>query len=199
MRWFTPYNCYRPYTMKSPLFILSLTLLHTACTTSGSPVNSLSPAATQQAILDTHNRIRTHVGVPPLIWSNKMSEYAQKWARHLANNNGCRMQHRATAGSNPLKAGENIYWASPLRWSDGHTEIQTISPSKVVHAWASEKADYHYANNSCNPGKQCGHYTQIVWHSTTEVGCGMSLCPDKAHIWVCNYNPAGNWVGKKPY
>ena len=109
------------------------------------------------------------------------------------------MQHRSHAHANPLQVGENLFWASPLRWSDGRVEVQAITPAEVAHDWASERSDYDYASNTCRTGAQCGHYTQMVWRTTTQVGCGMAICPDKGQIWVCNYNPAGNWVGEKPY
>jgi pathogenesis-related protein 1 len=152
-----------------------------------------------QGMLETHNQTRAAVGVAPLVWSSRMSQYAQQWAEHLATQNNCQMQHRSAAGANTLLVGENIYWASPVTWSDGRTEVQTITPSQVALDWASEKADYNVASNTCRTGASCGHYTQMVWNTTAEVGCGMSICPDKGQIWVCNYNPPGNWVGEKPY
>ena len=44
----------------------------------------------------------------------------------------------------------------------------------------------------------CGHYTQIVWETTQKVGCAKIQC-DGFDLWVCNYDPPGNWVGEKPY
>jgi pathogenesis-related protein 1 len=187
--------------------ILTTSLLCTACVAIGAPLvpnfvpppaAALEPAA-MQGMLATHNQVRASVGVPPLQWSGQMAAYAQQWAEHLAVNNGCKMQHRSHANANPLQAGENLYWASPLRWSDGRIEVQAISPAQVAQDWASERNDYNYVSNTCRPGAQCGHYTQMVWRSTTEVGCGMTVCPDKGQLWVCNYNPPGNWVGEKPY
>jgi pathogenesis-related protein 1 len=67
----------------------------------------------------------------------------------------------------------------------------------VVDAWGNEVNYYSYADNSCSG--VCGHYTQLVWQSTREVGCAMAVCGDKAQIWVCTYHPAGNFVGQKPY
>lgn len=197
------------------LSILSLALLCTACGGGGSSANPpatntpptttvpTSPAtqpANMTGMLETHNQVRATVGVTPLTWSGSMSNYAQEWATHLANNNNCQMQHRSTAGANTLQVGENLYWASPITWSDGRpNDVQAITPTQVAEAWASEKADYDYASNTCASGKICGHYTQMVWNTTLEVGCGMAICPDKGQIWVCNYNPPGNWVGQKPY
>jgi len=199
--------------VRNLLVIIGITLL-SACGGGGSsnalpatptapsttvPVSPAPEPSTLSGMLETHNQARAAVAVMPLTWSSQMSNYAQEWATYLANNNNCEMKHRAVAGNAPLNVGENLYWGSAVRWSDGRTDIQAITPSQVATAWADEKADYDYANDSCAPGKACGHYTQMVWNTTTEVGCGMAICPDKGQIWVCNYNPPGNYVGIKPY
>lgn len=185
------------------LIMISLTLLLSACGGSSDsttvPLTPTAEPATMTGMLDAHNQTRAAVAVLPLTWSSRMSSYAQEWATHLANNNGCKMQHRAAVGMNTLGVGENLYWASPTQWSDGRTEIQAITSAQVSNDWASEAVDYDYASNTCAVGKVCGHYTQMVWKTTTEVGCGMALCPDKGQIWVCNYNPPGNYIGMKPY
>ena len=70
------------------------------------------------------------------------------------------------------------------------------SPAQVVHDWASESKDYQYRSNTCRG--VCGHYTQIVWRDTRRVGCGAART-GRTEVWVCNYDPPGNWVGKRPY
>lgn len=165
-----------------------------------SDTSSTSEPGNMQGMVASHNAARQDVGVnTPMRWSNDMAAYAQEWSNYLAFQNGCKMAHRSKLGFNRKKAGENIYWASPLMWSDGRTEVQDVDAPEVAKAWADEKVDYNYTNNRCRPGKQCGHYTQMIWRDSTEVGCGMTLCPDKGQIWVCNYNPPGNWIGEKPY
>lgn len=151
-----------------------------------------------KGMLAAHNRVRQQHSLPPLQWSQRMSKYAQRWAKHLATS-GCNMVHRSEAGRDRLEAGENIFWGGPVTWSDGARNVQKVSAADVANAWASEQADYDYQSNSCRPGKQCGHYTQMVWKTTTHVGCGAAMCPDQGQIWVCNYEPAGNWIGQKPY
>ncbi len=166
------------------------------------PQTSLSPAtqpASMKGMLEAHNKARAAVGINALAWSSKMTKYAEEWAKHLANNKDCTMIHRVEADNNPLGAGENLYWASPVKWSDGRTETQSIGTKDVAQSWGEEKAYYNYDANTCAKGKQCGHYTQMVWNTTLEVGCGMAFCPDKGQIWVCNYNPPGNIIGNKPY
>ncbi len=163
----------------------------------------LMPALTAQALdfdtkemLAAHNRWRKTVAVPPLVYSQELAASSQEWADHLKEENDCKMQHSKPEG----KYGENLYWGSAVLWSDGRREIQKVSPKKVVDDWASERKDYDYRSNSCTPGKMCGHYTQVVWKTTTAAGCAVALCEDtREQIWVCRYQPPGNWVGKRPY
>ena len=93
------------------------------------------------------------------------------------------MKHRR-----PNDYGENLYWSYN----------KSPDSKMVVDAWGSEIKDYDYATNTCNPNKVCGHYTQVVWRDTKEVGCGVAYC-GKEQVWVCNYSPPGNFVGQKPY
>ncbi|AFY40659.1 SCP-like extracellular [[Leptolyngbya] sp. PCC 7376] len=153
--------------------------------TSGISSNTydLSSQAGIDAMLAAHNYWRSQAGVPELVWSDDLAEFAQDWAEELASSQ--RMQHNPNNpdyGEN-LATGRNIF----------------LSPEQAVNLWGNEVADYNYANNRCAPGKQCGHYTQIVWEETTEVGCGMVRKNNGWEIWVCNYDPPGNYVGERPY
>lgn len=148
------------------------------------------------AIVAAHNQWRAKVGVGALSYSLSLEASAQAWADELKQTRQCRMQHSKTQG----RYGENLYWSSALRWSDGRREQARVSPAQVVNGWGSEKSDYNYAQNSCKPGKVCGHYTQVVWQDSAEVGCARAVCADSQdQVWVCQYQPAGNWVGRKPY
>lgn len=149
------------------------------------------------AFVAAHNRWRAQVGVTQrLKYSTALAAQAQAWANHLKQANHCRMRHSDPHG----QYGENLDWASPIRWSNGHTELQQLTPEQVVDDWGSEKVNYDYKANTCAPGKVCGHYTQVVWRTTTTVGCGMAVCEDtKEQVWVCRYEPPGNWVGERPY
>lgn len=148
------------------------------------------------AIVTAHNKWRAEVGVKQkLSYSPELAASSQVWANKLQRSNDCKMKHSAANGY-----GENLFWASAMNWSDGRKELQKVSPKHVVDSWGSEKADYNYAKNSCTAGKMCGHYTQVVWSGTQKVGCAMAVCEDsQQQVWVCQYQPAGNWVGQKPY
>ena len=159
--------------------------------------------ATQQIEMVTaHNKWRQTVGTPPLAWSASLATTAQAWADKLKATQGCKPVHSGTAG-----VGENLFWASATTqtaMSSTVVKTTTSTPQAVTSAqatdyWASEGKDYTYSTNTCSSGKVCGHYTQVVWKTTTDVGCGNAACADNTQIWVCQYTPPGNYVGQKPY
>ena len=87
------------------------------------------------------------------------------------------------------------------RWRDDIDMANfSLAMTKTIDAWCDEVKYYHYKTNTCEPRQMCGHYTQIVWHSTTRVGCGAAVSNDGMEYFIsCNYGPAGNIIGQKPY
>jgi len=158
----------------------------------GSSVYALNRARPAEMVR-AHNKWRRAVGVPDIKWSASLATTAQAWANNLEATRGCNLVHSRG------RFGENLFWGSAVRYSSGTTEAQTVAPTNVVDAWAGEKQYYTHGTNTCAEGKMCGHYTQVVWKTTTEVGCGSAVCADKSQVWVCNYAPAGNYIGQKPY
>ncbi len=134
-----------------------------------------------RALVSAHNQARAAVGVPPLSWSDKVASTAEAWAVELASR-GCDLQH-----SNGGPYGENLYWSSAPQ-----------SPQAVVGSWTDEATHYGARKNKCARGEVCGHYTQVVWADSRSVGCAMASC-GSAQVWVCNYDPPGNFVGQKPF
>jgi uncharacterized protein YkwD len=140
-------------------------------------------ASLARDMLAAHNEIRARVEVPPLRWSDRLAARAQDWANHL-------LQERQFYHRPHPVFGENLFEISGGR----------ATPADVVGDWASEARDYSYRANACNG--VCGHYTQVVWSSTREVGCAVArdLARETSReVWVCNYDPPGNWVGERPY
>ncbi len=144
-------------------------------------VYDVSSQAGVQQMLNAHNDWRKRTGVSAVTWSPQLATVAQQWAAKLLKEN--RFDHRPNS-----RYGENLASASG----------QQLSPERVVKMWGEEVSDYNYKANTCKPGKMCGHYTQVVWRSTKQVGCGMARGNNR-EVWVCNYDPPGNFVGQKPY
>lgn len=133
-------------------------------------------------MLAAHNTARREAGVPALQWAASLAASAQRWADTLRAG-GCNMRHSGARG-----VGENLVWAGG----------QSLSPAQVVGMWVGEKRTFDAARNSCAPGAVCGHYTQVVWRATTQVGCAKAMC-GKSEVWVCQYTPPGNYAGQRPF
>ena len=138
-------------------------------------------------IVRAHNAWRGRAGALSLRWAADLAARAQSRAEYLAAH-GCFIEH----GLLPEDVGENLYHAGPLHAEGRPDELFVVTATQVVDAWGAESADYSPVHDTCAPNRQCGHYTQIVWTTTEEVGCGMSVCPTLGQIWVCNYRPRGN-------
>jgi len=143
-----------------------------------------------QAILDHHNHARQEVGVQPLIWSARLSEYAQSWAGYLSTNNNCTMKHSNCIDNDGNKIGENLWWGSSSSF---------YKPIDASIGWLGEKEYYLYQQFGQLTEKPIGHYTQMVWKNTTEMGVGIAYCASGGMMIVASYNPPGNWIGEYPY
>ena len=151
-----------------------------------------------------HNEVRamldTDPPLEPLTWSPEIAEFAQQWADMLATQ--CSIMHR-----DPNAYGENIamYGSAPFP--------PDSTPQDAVMGWAAEVSCWSYGtidgSEMCDASciadlnsTGCGHYTQLVWRNSREVGCGVSTCSGSGYqwdIWVCNYDPPGNYMGQYPY
>ncbi|OVA10782.1 Allergen V5/Tpx-1-related [Macleaya cordata] len=128
------------------------------------------------------NAARYALGLPGLKWDQKLTDYAQSYAEQRRSD--CQLIH----SDGPY--GENIFWGSGYGWS----------PAQAVKAWVDERKWYDHGSNSCTPGQECGHYTQIVWKTTTRVGCAKVTCDSGlGEFMICNYDPAGNYDNEEPY
>lgn len=136
---------------------------------------------TIEGFLVPQNKARRQVGVPPLKWDATLTKYARTYARERRGD--CLLQH----SEGPF--GESIFWGSGSRWN----------ATDAVGAWVDERKWYNYAKNSCSSGEDCTHYTQIVWRTTTKVGCAATKCKSGDTFITCNYYHAGNYVGARPY
>ncbi|WP_183029959.1 CAP domain-containing protein [Altericroceibacterium spongiae] len=138
------------------------------------------------ALLSEHNSERDWLGLHPLSWSDKLAYEAWQWAEQLAKEG--RMRHSTSRQRGGT--GENL-WAGTI----GYYRI-----SDAVRDFIKEK-QYFIPGvfpdiASTGRWQDVGHYTQIIWPETQQVGCGMARGRSYDFL-VCRYWPAGNIIGQR--
>jgi hypothetical protein len=137
-------------------------------------------------MIAAHNHERIAVGVAPLSWNPALAASAGQYAAALAATG--RLQHsprQARPGQ-----GENLWMGTRGAYS----------PRQMVGNWASEKAAFRAglfpAVSRTGNWADVGHYSQMIWPTTTQMGCAIASSP--AHDFlVCRYAPAGNVDGRR--
>jgi len=140
-------------------------------------------------ILTLHNAERARYGEQPLIWNPKLAEDAQIWANDLARTR--RFEHAPEKPNSALE-GENLWMGT----------AHAFTPEEMVDAWLAERKDFingmfPHVSRTGN-WHDVGHYTQIIWANTHQVGCAMAT---NAHddFLVCRYLEPGNWDDERTY
>ena len=169
--------------------------------------NNETTADFAKNILAVHNSERAAVKVPLLVWSDKLAADAATWADHMTVTREF-VHCGATPGCDTHGEGENM---------QAETYFMPNAPSttKLQAGWVNEKNYYQkWATNSLPKtanwtGWFPGHYNQMVWNTTKEVGCATGFTPVLPHTafgdnlhgvyLICRYSPAGNIDGQKPY
>ena len=111
------------------------------------------------------NQARALVGEAPFQWDPIAAEVAQSWASQCTygHNPSASTEYDGMGGSGGL--GEDVAAGAPSQ-----------SVADAVASWVNEEQYYDHATNTCASGQVCGHYTQIVWKSSTGVGCAKVHC-----------------------
>ena len=139
-------------------------------------------AADKAELVGQHNAWRAKYDVPPLVWDDAVAQTAQQWADTLARSGT--LTHRPDT-----PYGENIWTGS----------ADNFSMAAVVDDWGIEAKHFDLRTATCAVGQVCGHFTQIVWKTTTKLGCGKASDTTGNDYIVCNYDPAGNMAGQSPF
>ena len=135
-------------------------------------------------LLSAHNRERARLGIASLAWNDRLAAEAQQWANSLA-------RRRAFEHSRGRRGiGENLWTGT----------AGAYSPEEMIGGFIDEARWFRPGKfpDVSRSGKwaDVGHYTQLIWPATREVGC--ALARGRADdVLVCRYWPAGNVMGQR--
>lgn len=158
-----------------------------APTTAAAPTTSSSSTSTaststlnsfESEILDAHNAKRALHGANPLVWDPVLAQYAADYAATSFSCDRVRLIHSGGPYGENLAAGY-------------------VGGEEPVDAWYDEINEYDYSN----PGysEATGHFTQLIWASTTAVGCAEVKCDNAWRQYtICEYYPPGNVLSTDP-
>jgi uncharacterized protein YkwD len=170
-------------------------------TSTGVPENATSPSGSTasnntgnasadfvNSILEIHKRERAAVSVPPLVWSDRLAADAKTWAEHIAT------------------TGEFVHSLNRDRPGEGEsmnkacvqTDCKHETTAERIQGWVDENKNYHGGVLTAENWYPTGHYTQMVWNTTKEIGCATASGGGFDYL-VCRYSPPGNIIGQKPY
>ncbi|ODV75202.1 PR-1-like protein [Cyberlindnera jadinii NRRL Y-1542] len=152
----------------------STNYIETTTTHTSTIVTTTTMEALDAHALFRHNDKRQlHVNTSDLLWDESLAQEAQFFADGY-NCNGTLIHSDAKS-----QYGENLALG-----------YDTIS---AIDAWYNEIDLYDYDNPVFS--SDTGHFTQLVWKSSTLLGCGYKYCDSYfGQYTVCRYAISGNWA-----
>ena len=135
----------------------------------------------KKELVDRHNNYRAQHRVGKLSKNDGIEEIAQKFSKELVS------RGQLARSSNKYKGeqlGENLYYGL----NSGYVGTEPVD------VWYKGEEQFDYKSNKMKEGT--GHFTQLVWKNTKEIGCGISQDAEGGYYVVCNYYPAGNYFGE---
>jgi len=130
----------------------------------------------EEQLLFQTNIIRSAHSLPPLTWNTDLANEVQKYANTCPG-----PKHGGPKGHQNL---------APFT----HCSVYGKCENTLGAAWTwynKEETLWNYDVNACSTGQwyDCGHFSNMMDPSVTEMGCGFSLsswCGGSDYVW-CNY------------
>ena len=146
------------------------------------------PADESERLLVLHNAERARLGLPPLVWNSALARDAGAYAKVILSRG--ELQHASE--SERKGNGENLWMGTSGTWDADAMVGMFLEERRFFRAAAFP--DVSLTGNWAD----VGHYSQIVWRDTKQVGCAVDSGRGM-DVLVCRYYPAGNVFGKNPY
>ena len=142
-------------------------------------------ALLRNIVLNAHNQARGDFGVPAMSWNEELAAGALAHAQYMATTGV--YGHDRTPGRRQ-KSGENLWRGQRDRFSYDVMVGVMIEEARHFRPGA-------FPNNSATGSwNDVAHYTQIIWPTTTSVGCALASSATTDYF-VCRYSPTGNRDG----
>ena len=129
--------------------------------------------------LEAHNNYRRTHHSPPLILNKDLCKMAETYSKHLSDNVGA-LEHSVNRRYRIGPVGENLYYCRGKRPTGKY----------VTSTWYDEIKDYDY--NTVWGNSLTGHFSQVVWKGTTDIGIGCTRNEKDQLFVVAHYYPCGN-------
>ena len=137
--------------------------------------------AFRKEALSVHNDYRSNHNAPPLKLNSKLNDIAQNYAEQLAKKDTMVHSKNKMDGQD---LGENLFMCGGYM----------ITGKDMTKAWYDEIYDYDFIKPDFKSGT--GHFTQVVWVGSKEVGFGAAQSESGNYYGVANYFPPGNYIGE---
>ena len=139
----------------------------------------------RNAALRLHNGARRSFGVAPVAWNEALADEARDYARTIAATGI--YGHDRTPGRRQ-RMGETLW-----RGSRGVFSYEAMIGVMVDEGRLFRPGVFPAVSATRN-WADVAHFTQIVWPTTTEIGCGLASGASSDYL-VCRYAPTGNKDG----
>ena len=143
-----------------------------------------------ERLLAAHNRERAAANLAPLKWDESLAADAEQWGEEMAARDY--FEHSPDDPDAEEPQGENLW-----KGTRGH-----FAPEDMVGLWIEEKKHFRPgifpAVSRTGDYEDVGHYTQLMWRSTGQVGCAVTQSDDYDYL-VCRYSEAGNVDGERVF
>ena len=144
----------------------------------------VSPQSFEGRLLATHNAERKRLGIAGLAWNPQLAAQAANWAQNLASKGI--FEHSKNRGN----VGENLWMGT-----SGYYQ-----PEAMIGAFVGERQYFRAGKfpdvSTTGNWSDVGHYTQLIWPGTKDVGCAKATGRGN-DVLVCRYAPAGNVMGQQ--
>jgi uncharacterized protein YkwD len=150
------------------------------------PLPDQTSAEFQQEMLSQINAYRAQHGAPPLTLDPALVEYSKSRAAKMSADG--KLSHDGLQD----EYGENASWQAT---SSGPTAGPAAG---ATTSWYNEVKNYDFGSPEGPHHGVTGHFTALVWKSTTKLGVGR-VSGQGSQWWetyiVANFSPAGNMTG----